>query len=85
MTDAQKGQELLVKYQRATLGVDGNAAYALLGPDLQEGESEFVTLPDKWTSIDEVRAARLALNRLKERLSIEHLPFIFDVSHPYGG
>jgi hypothetical protein len=30
--------------KRAILGIDGNSGFALLGPNLQEGESEFVTI-----------------------------------------
>lgn len=29
---------------RAELGIDGNCGFALLGPDLQEGEAEFVEI-----------------------------------------
>lgn len=31
--------------ERAELGIDGNCGFALLGPNLQEGEAEFVEIP----------------------------------------
>lgn len=37
-------QELFEKYGRAELGIDGNCGFAILGPDLQDGESEFVEI-----------------------------------------
>jgi hypothetical protein len=36
--------------ERAELGIDGNCGFALLGENLQEGEAEFVVIPD--TAID---------------------------------
>jgi cytochrome c2 len=36
--------ELIEKYERAELGIDGNCGFALLGPDIQEGEAEFVEI-----------------------------------------
>jgi len=35
---------LIKQYGRAQLGIDGNCGFALLGPDLQEGEAEFVEI-----------------------------------------
>lgn len=35
--------------ERAELGIDGNCGFALLGPDIQEGEAEFVEI----RSVDE--------------------------------
>ena len=35
---------LIEKYSRAELGIDGNCGFALIGPNLQEGEAEFVEI-----------------------------------------
>lgn len=37
---------LIEKYGRAELGIDGNCGFALLGPNLQEGEAEFVEIAE---------------------------------------
>ena len=37
---------LIEKYGRAQLGIDGNCGFALLGPDLQEGEAEFMEIAE---------------------------------------
>lgn len=68
------------------LGIDGNAGFALLGPNLQEGEAEFVTVvqvSDEPFSRAQVRAARHAHANLEKRLGGE-LDFYFGPSHPYG-
>jgi len=75
---------LIGKYGRVELGVDGNAAFALLGPDLQEGEAEFVELPRNWRAEDELRGCKFALAALRKRLQADFLPFYFGRSHPYG-
>ncbi len=53
------------------LFMDGNAGCALLGPDLQEGEAEFVTvgpyLKNDTASSPERRAMTQALNLLRGR------------------
>ncbi len=85
-----RAEELLSKHGRCELGVDGNAAFALLGPDLQEGEAEFVTIPDDWDkrwelkSIAERACAKTALANLCKRLGVEHIPYYFGPSHPFG-
>lgn len=82
-------------YQRAELGIDGNAGFALLGPDLQEGEAEFVEIP-KFDETDDsgynarrlgakLSACKQALEKLRERLGIPQLAYYFGESHPYGG
>jgi hypothetical protein len=38
-------KELIDQYGRAELGIDGNCCFALIGENLQEGESEFVEIP----------------------------------------
>ena len=59
---------------RAVLSLDGDCACALLGPNLQEGEAEFVKV-DYSTSLPEWKAERraafLALEALRKRLGIE--------------
>ena len=81
-------QTLIEKYGRAQLGIDGNCGFALLGPDLQEGESEFVEIGGH-PSDDQVNlqliACKRALKKLRERLNLPDLNYYFGASHPYGG
>jgi hypothetical protein len=51
------GQLMEVERERAVIGIDGNCGYALLGENLQEGESEFVEIDD----VDDPRAASFEL------------------------
>ena len=97
---SNRAKELTEKYGRVELGIDGNAAFALLGPDIQEGEAEFVTIPGYNPKTDNGDATSLvvptglhglklsccktALKRLCDRLGVEHLPYYFGPSHPYG-
>ncbi len=70
---------------RAELGVDGNAGFALLGENIQEGECEFVEVvqaKDEPLHIAECRAATEAYKRLKERLGLPHLSYWIGPSHP---
>ena len=90
-------ERLVSNYRRAELGVDGNAAFALLGPDLQEGEAEFVMLPGG-VKVNEsepavipvgdqaivLSACKTALRNLRQRLGIDNLMYYFGPSHPYG-
>jgi hypothetical protein len=74
-----------IEYKRAELGVDGNAGFALLGPDIQAGEAEFVTLnqrEDELLSIAERRAAKQALSKLRERLDMPNLSYYIGSSYP---
>jgi hypothetical protein len=55
----------------AALGIDGNCGYALLGPNIQEGEAEFVEIayvPSVSKKNCEVSAINQALYRLRKRL-----------------
>ncbi len=70
--------------RRAELGIDGNAAFALLGDDIQSGEVEFVELKDHEVST-ELHGAKAALRKLRERLGRPDLSYFFGPSHPYGG
>lgn len=66
--------------KRALIGVDGNCGFALLGENLQEGESEFVEIepvevPEGWNKSQYTpwcraadRAAGRALHNLRVRL-----------------
>lgn len=73
---------------RAELGVDGNAGFALLGPDLQVGEAEFVTIEGvhPWRTSDWHSAARRAATKayrnLKARLSNRVFSYYLGPSHP---
>jgi len=73
---------------RVLIGIDGNAAFALLGPDLQEGEAEFVVIEG-----DDPRRAKIACNKayaaLGKRLgrssgaiNEQWAPYQLDPSHP---
>ena len=73
---------------RVLIGVDGNAGFALLGPNIQEGEAEFVTIDG-----DTPRAAEIAANKayaaLGKRLgkssgaiNEQWAPWQLDPSHP---
>lgn len=56
---------------RASLGIEGNKAYAVFGADLSEGEVEYVAVkPQRGEPLHEAqrRAAHKALEKLEERL-----------------
>lgn len=77
-----------MKVLRATLGVDGNCGFALLGKNLQEGEAEFeeIRTDAPLGSTGAYRAEKIAINRayqrLKARLGLEHLSYYIGPSHP---
>lgn len=81
--------------ERAELGVDGNAGFALLGRDLMEGEAEFVTIdlppeaskdPNRYHKSEWVSAAKRAANKayrkLKERLPDRQFSYYLGTSYP---
>lgn len=70
----KKVDELLsVSSGSVTIGVDGNAAFALLGPNIQEGEAEFRDIPFPESDVRYRLAAKRAMvvvyQRLKSRCS----------------
>ena len=73
--------------ERAELGVDGNCGFALLGENLQEGESEFEEIrcsEPLWTS-EGHRQKRLAINRAFTRLKARigrPISYYLGTSHP---
>ena len=83
------------KLERAEIGVDGNAGFALLGENIQVGEAEFVeiALPveaskdpnryhhSEWCDAAE-RAASAALRKLKARLAPREFSYYLGTSHP---
>ena len=75
---------------RAELGIDGNCGFALLGPDIQEGEAEFVKFTETSDKAyyaplkDKLIACFQAFEKLHERLHLPELSFYFGRSHPYG-
>lgn len=87
-----------MKLDRAIIGVDGDHAFALLGPDIQEGEAEFVLIdsdlnehPNRYHSSDWCKAAdrasRQALSNLRKRLGRTTkdetwITYALDSSHP---
>jgi len=81
--------------ERAEIGIDGNAGFALLGDDLQSGEAEFVTIdllpeaskdPNRYHKSEWVtaakRAATAAYHKLKERLPDRVFSYYLGTSHP---
>jgi hypothetical protein len=82
--------DLLASHGRAQLGIDGNCGFALLGPDIQEGEAEFVEIaPTREAAYhaplgDKLSACKQALEKLRERLNLPSLSYYFGPSHPYG-
>lgn len=80
---------------RAELGVDGNAGFALLGEDLQIGEAEFVPIymplelckdPNRYNKSEWVNAAKrastAAYRALKARLPDRQFSYYLGISHP---
>lgn len=80
---------------RAELGVDGNAGFAILGDDLQSGEAEFVEIalpieasrnPDRYHNSEWVNAAKTAATaaykKLKSRLVDRTFSYYIGPSHP---
>lgn len=81
--------------ERAELGVDGNAGFALLGEDLQSGEAEFSEInlpvaaskdPNRYHNSEWVREAKKAIWRahqaLKTRLAPREFSYYLGTSHP---
>lgn len=80
---------------RAVIGVDGDCAFALLGENLQEGESEFQMIalptevtqdPNRYHLSEWCDAARLAgfaaFHVLKDRLKDPTMTYALGPSHP---
>ena len=65
----------------ARLGVDGNAAYALFGRDLQTGQVEFRRVADGMAPLSDRQrdACLVALSTLRHRLGLPSLPYSWDV------
>jgi hypothetical protein len=70
--------------ERAELGIDGNAGYALFGANLQEGEAVFVEVADPPGLENQLVACKVALLRLKDKLNKPNLSYYFGPNHPYG-
>lgn len=88
-------REEVMEIERAELGIDGNAGFALLGEDLQSGEAEFVEIalppdaskdPNRYHKIEWCRAAEaaasLAFVALKLRLPDRKISYYLGQSHP---
>lgn len=54
--------------ERAELGVDGNCGFALVGPNIQEGEAEFEEFVGDVKTSEGTRQAKLAINRAYQRV-----------------
>lgn len=68
---------------KIVIGIDGNCGFALLGPDLQEGESEFVEVEPPITPIRQKHAAATAHSMLLVRLELPpDFPWEYHESHP---
>lgn len=88
-------KEVVADLERAELGVDGNAGFALLGGDLQMGEAEFVeiALPveasrdpnryhhSEWCAAAK-RATNLAFTKLKARMGDKKISYFLGSSYP---
>jgi hypothetical protein len=64
--------------ERAELGVDGNCGFALLGPNIQEGEAEFEEIRG---ADDTLKAINRAYQRLKARIG-RPISYFLGESHP---
>jgi len=62
----------LLKFGSVIVSIDGNAACALLGEDLQNGEAEFEAIGDDG---NEKLAKKRALDKLRARCGGQSLPF----------
>lgn len=88
-------KEVVPGLERAELGVDGNAGFALLGNDLQMGEAEFVVIDlppeaskdpnryhhSEWCAAAK-RAANLAYQKLKARTQPKAISYYLGPSYP---
>lgn len=83
------------KLERAELGIDGNAGFALLGEDIQSGEAEFVEIalpveasrdPNRYHHTEWCeaagKAATAAYRKLHERLPEREFSYFLGKSHP---
>ena len=82
---SKKAEQLQADYGRAQLGVDGNHGFALLGPNIQEGEAEFVEIQSGREPDNVLAACKVALGKLRDRLKLPEMNYYFGESHPYGG
>lgn len=66
------------------LGINGSAAFAVIGPDLQEGQTAFVGVRDGMAPLKErqIRAASMALIELRQRIGRPDEPYVYGPSHP---
>jgi hypothetical protein len=66
-----------IEYNRAEVGIDGNCGYALLGPNIQAGEAEFVEIKHhEDPAINPERHAwGHALHKLRKRLELPNLSY----------
>lgn len=71
--------------ERAKLGVDGNHCFAMVGPNLQEGEAEFEEFAGDVRTSEGARQARLAIFRAYQRLKARlgrPISYFIGESHP---
>lgn len=69
---------LVSTVERASLGIAGGKAYAVAGPDLEEGEAMFVAIrrkPGEPLHEAQRRAAHQALEKLEQRLGCQLIYF----------
>lgn len=71
-----------VEEDRAELGLDVTAAFAMLGADIQSGVAEFVPVTDP-ADLEQVKAAAFeALRRLRVRLNDPYIDYFFGPYFP---
>lgn len=71
--------------ERAELGIDGNCGFALLGPNIQEGEAEFEEFSGDLHTTEGAKAAKRAINRAYQRLKARinrPISYFLGESHP---
>lgn len=82
-----KRVEKIMAIERAELGMDGNCGFARLGPNLQEGESEFEEVrgtslhPDPTSDGAKRQAINRAFTRLKNRIGCP-ISYYLGTSYP---
>lgn len=71
--------------ERAELGVDGDHGFALVGPNIMEGEVEFEKFAGNVKTSEGTRQAKLAINRAYQRLKSRlgrPVSYFIGESHP---
>ena len=76
--------ELVEKFGRAQLGIDGNCGFSMIGENLQTGEAEFAEISNPYCLDSQLLSCKLAHKALTLKLGTPDLKYYFGASHPYG-